>query len=133
MNSTPQSETKRTSASAASLWTLILSPTIWATHFLASYLTAAVWCEKFADDSASLAPVRVAIAVYTLIAVGAIAANGWSALRRYRGASQAAPAVVDPTDDRRRFLGFATLLLACLSVVATFFVAAVALFLETCD
>ncbi|MGB7839915.1 MAG: hypothetical protein WBL40_17580 [Terrimicrobiaceae bacterium] len=31
-----------------SLWLLMISPTIWAAHFLLCYLTAAIWCAKFA-------------------------------------------------------------------------------------
>jgi putative membrane protein len=57
-----------THESNQSLWLLIASPTIWTGHFLASYLTAAIWCAKYAGPDQSLGNVRVAIAV--LLALG---------------------------------------------------------------
>ena len=29
-----------------SLWAMIVAPTIWAVHFLACYILAAIWCAK---------------------------------------------------------------------------------------
>jgi hypothetical protein len=57
-----------------SLWALVLPPTLWALHFLLSYGTAAVWCAKLAGDGGSLFGARVAIAVYTGLAL--LAASG---------------------------------------------------------
>jgi hypothetical protein len=117
------------------LWLLIVSPTIWAAHFLLSYITAAVWCAKFADGreaANTLGPVPWAIGVYTIAALAGIAINGRSGLRRHRFEDESLPHDFDTPGDRHRFLGFATVLLAALSAVATVFAALVIIFLKDC-
>jgi hypothetical protein len=115
------------------LWLLVASPAIWALHFLLSYITAAIWCAKFANSpESSLAPVRWAITGYTLVALAAIAVNARSGLRRHRFQSESLPHDFDTPGDRHRFLGFATVLLAGLSAVATVFAAIVVIFFEDC-
>jgi hypothetical protein len=116
-----------------SLWMLTVSPTIWAAHFLASYVTAAIWCAKAVDRSEPLGAVRTAILVYTLVAVVGIGVTGWVGFRRVSFRPDDMPHDDATPVDRYRFLGFATLLLSALSVVATLFVAAVLLFVKTCD
>jgi hypothetical protein len=115
-----------------SLWFLIVSPTIWAAHFMLCYITAAIWCAKFAPRFGSLEPVRWAIAVYTVAALAGITWNGWSGLRKHRFGSESLPHDFDTPGDRHRFLGFATLLLAGLSAIATLFAATVVVFFEDC-
>jgi hypothetical protein len=115
-----------------SLWHLVVSPLIWAAHFMASYVTAAVWCAKFATPSASLLPVRAAIAVYTVVALAGIAWNGWAGWRRHRIGSESLPHDFDTPESRHGFLGFATGLLAGLSAIATLFAASVIIFFEDC-
>lgn len=115
-----------------SIWMLTISPIIWALHFLLSYVTAAVWCAKYAGDSASLGPARTAIGVYTAIALTGIAITGWIGHRRHSVGSAELPHDDDTPEDRHRFLGFSTLLLSVLSAVATLFVAAVAYFVGSC-
>jgi cytochrome c553 len=66
-----------------SLWMLTISPVIWSLHFLLSYVTAAVWCEKMAGRDGSLWDVRVAIAVYTLVGLIGIGITGWIGFRRH--------------------------------------------------
>ena len=122
----------KTHESRQSLWRLVVSPTIWAAHFLACYITAAVWCEKFAGREAALGGVRIAIGIYTAAALAGIALNGWSGLRRHRHGAETTPHDFDSPADRHRFLGFATLLLAGLSAVAVVFAAIVVLFFEDC-
>ena len=56
---------------------------IWAAHFLLSYITAAIWCAKVAGPDGSLGVVRVAIAMYTVLALSGIGVIGWSAFRRH--------------------------------------------------
>ncbi len=112
-----------------SLWWLAAGPLIWTAHFLACYLTAAIWCAK---EGGSLAGVRMAICAFTLVAlvgIGFVGVVGW---RRHRYGSGAVPHDFDTPEDRYRFLGFATALLAGLSAVATGFVAMVAVFVEVC-
>ena len=45
-----------------------VSPTIWGVHFLLSYITAAIYCAKYAPPDGSLRGVRWAIAAYTILA-----------------------------------------------------------------
>lgn len=113
-------------------WLLIVSPAIWAAHFLLCYITAAIWCAKFAPRDGSLGPVRWAIAGYTLGALVGIGLNGISGLRRHRRGSESPHHDFDTPGDRHGFLGFATVLLSALSAVATVFAALVAIFFEDC-
>ena len=118
--------------SKENLWLLPASPAIWAAHFLASYATAALWCGKLAGAGGSLMPVRVAIALYTLIALAAIAAVGWRGYVRHSFGDSTLPHDFDSPEDRHRFIGFSTLLLSGLSVVATLYTSLAALFLRSC-
>jgi hypothetical protein len=115
------------------LWMLTLPPGIWAFHFLASYLTAAIWCAKYAGPSGSLGTARAAIGIYTLLALSGLAATTWLGVRRVSFKQKDIPHADDKSADRHRFLGFTLLLLSGLSIVATLFVSAVILFVETCD
>jgi Mn2+/Fe2+ NRAMP family transporter len=115
-----------------SIWMLTISPTVWALHFLFSYVTAAVWCAKYAGESASLGPARTAIGVYTAIALLGIAITGWIGYRGHSLGSAELPHDEDTPEDRHRFLGYSVLLLSLLSAVATSFVAAVAYFVGSC-
>ena len=56
------------------LWFLPASPAIWAAHFLGSYATAALWCGKLAGHD-GLGPLRLALALYTVVALAGIAAT----------------------------------------------------------
>jgi hypothetical protein len=115
-----------------SLWLLTASPVLWAAHFLLCYLTAAIWCAKLAGPDRSLAGVRVAIAVYTVLALLGIGITSWFAYRKHTFGSATVPHDFDTPADRHRFLGFATLLLSGLSAVATLYVAAAAVFIGSC-
>lgn len=116
-----------------SLWVLTISPVIWAMHFLVSYGTAAIWCAKAAGPAGSLWPVRAAIAAYTVVALIGIGINGWIGHRRHTfGGTETVPHDFDSREDRHRFLGFATLLLAGLSAVGTLYAALVAAFIQRC-
>lgn len=113
------------------LFLIAASPTVWAGHFLACYLTAAVWCAK-AGRLAGLDGVRWAVAAYTLVALGAIVAVGVRGLHRHRLGSASVPHDSDTPEDRHRFIGFATMLLSGLSVVGVIYVALPALFFGGC-
>ncbi|MEZ6132907.1 MAG: hypothetical protein R3C59_29915 [Planctomycetaceae bacterium] len=116
-----------------SLWTLITSPLIWAGHLLLTYIVAAVWCEKLAGSGRSFDEVRWTIFGLTAVALAGIGVNAAGAYRRHRFGNADLPHDEDTPEDRHRFLGFATLLLAGLSALATLFVAAVAVFFRSCD
>jgi hypothetical protein len=119
--------------SEESLFTLAAPPLVWAAHFLVSYATAAIYCAKLAGPDGSLAPARIAIGVYTAVALAAVAFLGLRGYRRHRAGGGAPP----PHDDdspigRHRFLGFATVLLAGLSALAIVYAALVAVFVRSC-
>jgi hypothetical protein len=114
------------------LWLLAASPLIWAAHFLASYLTAAIWCAKVADYGGPLDGARLAIGVYTALALAGIGVVGWVGHRRQSFGTATNTHDFDTPADRHRFLGFATLLLSSLSAVATIFVSMAAIFMERC-
>jgi len=115
-----------------SLWLLTIAPTIWAAHLLACYITAAVWCAKFVGAGGLLGGVRSAITWYTAVALIGIAWIGWEGLRRHRHGTEATTHDLDSAEDRHRFVGFATLLLAGLSAVGVFYAALAAFYFETC-
>jgi hypothetical protein len=115
-----------------SLWRLTAAPVLWAAHFLLCYLTVAIWCAKLAGPDGSLGGVRVATAIYTVLALLGIGLTGWGAFRRHSFGTATVPHDFDSREDRYRFLGFATLLLSALSAVATLYVALVAVFIRSC-
>lgn len=114
------------------LWRLIVSPTIWAAHFLLCYISAAIWCAKFAARFDSLGPIRGLIAAYTVVALAGIALNGFGGLRRHRHGVATLPHDDDTPEDRHRFLGFSTALLAGLSAIAVVFAALAILYFHDC-
>lgn len=115
------------------LWLLVAPPTLWALHFLACYLTAAIWCARVAGRTGALGSARTAVWVYTLVALGGIVFFGWMGLRRHRlKPLEAAPHEEDTEGDRERFMGLAMLMLATLSGVAVLYVALAAAFIASC-
>lgn len=113
-----------------SLWRLTAPPLVWAAHLLLSYCTAAIFCEKASD--ASFATVRFAIAGYTLLALALIAFAAVSGYQRHRYHGANAPHDFDSPEDRHRFLGFATFLIAGLSGLAVIYQALPAVFIGSC-
>jgi hypothetical protein len=113
-----------------SLWLLTIAPTIWAAHLLLCYITAAVWCAKFAGPGGALGGIRAAIAAYTAAAMIGIALIGWEGFRRHRFGTETT--THDSAEDRHRFLGFATLLLAGLSAVGVLYAALAATYFHSC-
>lgn len=113
------------------LWTPVVAPVIWVTHFISCYATAALWCGRFgsAQDSGRLVTL---IAVYTAIAAALIAlcfAHG------FKAHAHQLPDTSNDDDspiDRHRFIAFTTMLLAGLSLVATLFVGAAAIMIDRC-
>jgi hypothetical protein len=111
---------------------LAAAPAIWILHFLLSYVTVAIWCARIAGPGGPLGGARTAIAWYTIFALAGIALVGWSGYTRHRHGTETQPHDSDMPEARHRFLGFATLLLAGLSAVATVYVAMSAMFFQTC-
>lgn len=116
----------------ASLWALFFGPTVWALHFLASYVSAAIWCAEVPQGE-GFGALRLLVAAYTAVAlllIGIGAARGWKH-HRY-GDPAGPPHDADSPEDRHRFLGFASLLLNGLSAIATLYVAMTMLFFDAC-
>lgn len=112
------------------LWTLFTAPVIWAGHFLACYVTAAVFCARF--GGAGFGMLRLVVAGFTLLALGGIVLAGVLAWRQW-GFGTGDPPHDDPTrSDRLLFQGFATLLLAGLSLVAVAYQALPVAFITDC-
>ncbi len=97
-----------------------------------SYVTAAVWCAKFVGTDSSLWNVRVAIAVYTVVALVGIGIFFLVGYRRHSYGDATVPHDFDSPEDRHRFMGFATVLLSGLSAVATIYTALAAVFIRSC-
>jgi hypothetical protein len=114
------------------LWLIAVSPTIWAAHFLLSYITAAIWCAKYSPRDGTLGPVRWAILGYTVGALIGITLNGLNGLQRHRRGTESPPHDFDTAGDRHGFLGYATVLLSVLSAVAVVFAASVIIFFQDC-
>lgn len=115
-----------------SLWWLAAAPLIWAAHLLASYCTAAVYCQKLSSRGAPLGSARIAIALYSLLALGALIALGVRSYRRQRFDDTLGTQHRDTPEDRHRFLGFATLLLASIAGLAVLYQSLPALFIGSC-
>jgi hypothetical protein len=110
------------------LWTLIVPPTIWAGHFLFSYLWASISCAKVGE----FATFPTLFVAGTALALILIALSGWIAWNQGRMPGGRAPHE-DSTDiDRLRFLAKSTLLLAGLSFVAVLFTALPVIYLRDC-
>ena len=147
--------TTSTTPDRDSLWLLTVAPSVWAAHLLLCYVTAAIWCAKFAGPSGSLSGVLRAVAWYTAVALIAIAVVGWEGWRRHRhpstlrqaqgrpehsrgatalgaGGTETTTHDLDTREDRHRFLGFATLLLSGLSALGVAYAAMAATFFDTC-
>lgn len=122
-----------TAESRQRLWIVPASPVIWSLHFLACYITAALWCGVVVGREGPLSSARVAIGVYTVIALAGIAVVGRLGWRAHRYGAGDPPHDADTPEDRHRFLGFATVLLSGLSGVATIYSALAAVFIETCQ
>jgi hypothetical protein len=115
-----------------SLWMLTFAPAIWGAHFLLSYITAALWCAKFAGPRGTLAEIHPAIAWYTTAALVGIIAIGWTGYRRHRHGTETTTHDLDTPEDRYRFIGFMMLLLSCLSAIAVIYVAFASTLFTTC-
>lgn len=115
-----------------SLWTLFTAPVVWAGHFLACYVAAAIFCEKphlFGDDFNVL---RTVIAGLTALSLTAILLSVLLAWRQWGFGSDEPPHDEPTRRDRLLFQGYATLLLSGLSIVAVIFTALPALFMTAC-
>ena len=115
-----------------SLWTLFTAPVVWALHFLACYVGAAIFCEKPHLFGGEFQTLRIAIGVMTVLSLAMIVLAAVLAWRQW-GFGAGDPPHDDPTRrDRLLFQGYATLLLSGLSFVAVMFTALPAFFMTEC-
>ncbi len=115
-----------------SLWTLFTAPVVWALHFLACYVAAAIFCEKPGFLGADFGSLRIAIAALTVLSLAMIVLSAVLAWRQW-GFGTGDPPHDNPTRrDRLLFQGYATLLLSGLSFVAVVFTALPAVFITEC-
>jgi hypothetical protein len=113
-----------------SLWWVAAAPAIWAVHFMACYATAAVWCAKL-GAAAPLGGARVAIFVYTALALAALGVVAWRGQRRYAVPGERTDA--DSSGSRHRFVGFTLLSLSGLGGLAVVYEAFAAVFIGSCS
>ncbi|MFC3127377.1 hypothetical protein ACFOD4_20125 [Pseudoroseomonas globiformis] len=126
----------------ADLWTLLMPPTIWAVHFLFCYVAAAVNCARLggirltqpgpSQSFASLWMAQIAIAAATVVALALITLFARQAWRQWGFGVDDPPHDAATPEDRQRFLGYATLLLAALSFVSVLFIALPAFLIRDC-
>lgn len=114
------------------LWWIVLSPSVWAVHFLACYLTVAIWCAKV-DSGTSSGRLLWLVGGYTLVAVAAISAVATSSFRSFRRDNAAVAHEFDDPADRTQFIGYTAFLLSLLSLIATLFTALALLIIRSCD
>ena len=115
------------------LWVVLASPVLWGGHFTATYVTAALWCGRWAGASHELGTAAVVIAAYTAPVMLAILAFGWYGYRAHQyGNGGSPPHDADTPEDRHRFLGLATALLAGLSAIAVTYTALAVWLSGTC-
>jgi hypothetical protein len=107
-------------------------PVIWAAHFFTTYMMTGLWCRPGVGSSSSLASAQLIIAAITVAALLGIGSVGWSGYQRHAFGNEPAPHDEDSPEDRHRFLGLATMLLAGLSAVATIYVAVATWFFPAC-
>lgn len=111
------------------LW-VAAAPAIWGAHFIVSYSTVAVWCAKL-GSSAPLGGARIAVFVYTALALAALLVVAWRGRRRYAAPVERTDA--DSSGSRHRFVGFTLLSLSGLSGVAVVYEAFAAVFIGSCS
>lgn len=114
------------------LWTLFTAPVVWALHFLACYIGAAIFCGKPGFLGNDFDNLRIAIGVVTVLSLGMIALSAALAWRQWGFGSGDPPHDDSTRKDRLLFQGYATLLLSGLSFVAVVFTALPALFITEC-
>lgn len=115
-----------------SLWTLFTAPVVWALHFLACYIGAAIFCEKPGFLGTDFANLRIAIGMLTFVSLATIILSAVLAWRQWGFGTEDPPHDNPTRQDRLLFQGYATLLLSGLSFVAVIFTAMPVLFIEAC-
>ncbi|WP_420565154.1 hypothetical protein [Thalassobaculum sp.] len=128
-----QTELKTFSEEQSSLWLIALGPTIWALHFVICYAATAVVCAKLETVAQDGSLLRAVIGGTTVVALAAIGWIAWRSWRQWDFLDDRDYVHHKPvTEHRHEFLGHASFLLACLSLVGVLYVSLPALFVEGC-
>ena len=114
------------------LWTLITAPTIWAFHFLLSYVVTAVQCAPNTEIFRPIGETRIMVGIITAVALALIGLVLWRSISEWRAHGGGYRHDQDTDLDRERFLEFSTVLLAALSFVGVLFVGLPALTILDC-
>lgn len=122
----PQAEQDRQefSAESGSLWRLTIAPTTWAVHLILCYSTVSLACWR------GLFPIysaRYWLIGASVVALAFIALQGWRAQKQWGDQG-----TDGQTEDRHRFLGHATFLIAVISGIGTVFTTLPLFLLEGC-
>jgi len=114
------------------IWWVVAAPLTWALHFLISYITAAIYCAKYVDQEASIEPITIPVAAYTIVALSVIVSVATVGYRRHRLGETTTPHSKPTRGDQVRMIGLATFLLSLLSGIATLFTALVFVLAGSC-
>lgn len=128
----PKHDESKTKAIRDQLWWIAIAPSLWAMHFLACYLTAAIWCEKVSAPRDQFW-LNALVTCYSVVAMVGIAVVGWLSYQSFRRGDPPLSYGFDDPAHRTHFLGFTAFLLSLLSGVATAFTILVFLLVGTCD
>jgi hypothetical protein len=113
------------------LWWVAAAPAIWGAHFVLSYGTVAVWCAKQVTPGGPLGSARVAVFVYSALALLAVLGVALRGLGQYRRATPPEPGD-DSREGRHHFIGFTLLALSGLSALAIVYEALTVVFIGSC-
>ncbi|WP_081613853.1 transmembrane prediction [Rhodopirellula sallentina] len=114
------------------VWWIAIAPSLWAIHFLACYLSAAIWCEKFSSERGNTT-LHGLVALYSLIAIVGILCVAWVSYQTLRRGNHAVPYNFDDPAERTHFLSFTAFLLSVLSAIATIFTILAFVLVGGCD
>ncbi|MEZ5776939.1 MAG: hypothetical protein R3E44_01115 [Paracoccaceae bacterium] len=118
---------------APSLWRITFGPVIWALHFVLLYGGTAVHCARGRQAALSFAEVRLAVVVFTVLALAGIAWFGWRSWSQWDViADREWENDKGTSEDRHQFLGHAAFLLAVISFIGVAYVALPFVFIENC-
>lgn len=111
---------------------LYLSPLIWAFHFLAVYIFAAVFCAEN-GSLASAGEIRLFTFVVTAVALSIVLWQFIKGLQGHLTGSQSPPHDQGTVGDRHRFLGLAQLLVSGLTLLAITYTAYAVFLFRSCE
>ena len=128
-----EQEVKRETGTGTDLWRVIVSPIVWAVHFLFCYVYGAVYCAKAGRDASLAGPTVIIIGatVVALVLIGLSTLHLW----KVRGRSLTDDDFEyehNTPEERHRFLSHVALMLCVLSAVAVLYVAIPLLYLTSC-